>query len=35
MVSANVYRTSGGAALKPCEMPAQKVVDFLDRWAPL
>ena len=35
MVSANVYRTSGGDVLKPCEMPAEKVVDFLDRWAPV
>jgi len=35
LVSANVYRTSGGAVLRPCEMPAEKVLDFLDRWEPL
>ena len=29
VVSANVYRTGSGDVLKPCEMPAAKVLDFL------
>ena len=29
VVSANVYRTGAGDVLKPCEMPAAKVLDFL------
>lgn len=29
VVSANVYRTASGDVLKPCEMPAAKVMDFL------
>ena len=29
MVSANVYRTTSGDVLKPCEMPAATVLDFL------
>ena len=29
VVSANVYRTTSGDVLKPCEMPAAKVLDFL------
>jgi hypothetical protein len=28
-VSCNVYRTSQGVHLKPCEMSAEKVFDFL------
>lgn len=29
-ISFNIYRLSGGEALlKPCEMPAEKVVDFV------
>ena len=28
-ISLNLYRTSRGALLKPCEMPAEKVVDFV------
>ena len=32
LVSANVYRTSTGDLLKPCEMPVAKVLDFLERW---
>jgi hypothetical protein len=35
VVSANVYRTSTGAVLKPCEMPAEKVLDFLSGWTPV
>ncbi|MBB3328181.1 peptide methionine sulfoxide reductase [Microlunatus antarcticus] len=31
-VSANVWRTSGGDVLRPCEMPAQVVLDFLRGW---
>jgi hypothetical protein len=34
VVSANVYRTSAGQLLKPCEMPAEKVLDFLERAVP-
>ena len=29
VISANVYRTDAGDVLKPCEMPAAKVLDFL------
>ena len=29
VISANVYRTSAEDVLKPCEMPAEKVLDFL------
>ena len=32
LVSANVYRTAGGAPLRPCEMPAEKVLAFLHGW---
>lgn len=32
LVSANVFRTSAGDLLKPCEMPTAKVLDFLERW---
>ena len=35
VVSANVFRLSGGAELRPCEMPAAKVLDFLEGWLPL
>ena len=35
VVSANVFRLSGGAELRPCEMPAAKVLDFLESWLPL
>ena len=31
-VSANVWHTRGGAVLRPCEMPAQDVLDFLQGW---
>jgi hypothetical protein len=31
VVSANLYLTGDGPLLKPCEMPAAKVVDFLAR----
>jgi hypothetical protein len=36
VVSANVYRTSTGDVLRPCEMPAQKVLAFLrdEPWRP-
>ena len=34
VVSANVYRTSAGQLLKPCEMPAETVLDFLERAVP-
>jgi hypothetical protein len=35
VVSANVFRLSGGAELRPCEMPAAKVLSFLEGWLPL
>jgi hypothetical protein len=28
-VSANVWRTASGTLLRPCEMPAERVLDFL------
>ena len=34
LVSANVYRTGTGLLLKPCEMPAAKVLAFLREWQP-
>lgn len=34
VVSANVWRTSGGEVLRPCEMPAAVVLDFLRGWTP-
>jgi peptide-methionine (S)-S-oxide reductase len=33
-VSANVWRTRGGAVLRPCEMPARDVLAFLRGWTP-
>ena len=33
-VSANVWRTSGGDVLRPCEMPARDVLAFLRGWTP-
>ena len=36
VVSTNVYLTAdGGAELRPCEMPAAKVVAFLRDWRPV
>jgi hypothetical protein len=32
VVSANVYRPESGDVLKPCEMPAAEVLDFLRDW---
>lgn len=32
VVSTNVYRTDGGDQLRPCEMPAETVLDFLREW---
>ena len=34
LVSANIYTTSKGHQLRACEMPAQKVLDFLTGWQP-
>jgi hypothetical protein len=34
LVSANVHRTATAHHLRPCEMPAAKVVDFLRGWEP-
>ncbi len=31
-VSANVWRTRTGRVLRPCEMPAERVLDFLRGW---
>lgn len=33
-VSANVWHTGAGEVLRPCEMPAETVVDFLRGWTP-
>ena len=33
-VSANVWHTSGGDVLRPCEMPAELVLAFLRGWTP-
>ena len=32
VVSANLYSTAAGDVLKPCEMPAAKVLAFLAGW---
>ena len=34
VVSANVWRTSAGVVLRPCEMPEAKVMAFLRNWEP-
>ena len=34
LVSANIYTTSKGHQLRACEMPDQKVLDFLTGWRP-
>ena len=34
-ISCNLYRLKSGARLKPCEMPAQEVMDFVFRVEPL
>ena len=34
LVSANIYRTTGGDLLRACEMPQQKVLDFMRGWRP-
>lgn len=34
VVSTNIWRTSAGAVLRPCEMPAAKVMAFLRGWEP-
>ena len=34
VVSANVYRTASGDLLRPCEMPAATVLEFLRGWSP-
>ena len=34
VVSTNVYRTSAGDVLRPCEMPAPVVLAFLAGWQP-
>jgi hypothetical protein len=33
-VSLNLYRTAAGPRLKPCEMPKEKVIDFLEGFEP-
>ena len=35
VVSANLYLTTGDPQLRACEMPAAKVVDFLEEFEPL
>ena len=32
VISANVYRVADGSGLRPCEMPAEKVLGFLRGW---
>ena len=34
LVSANLYRIEGEDVLKPCEMPSEKVLDFLEGSTP-
>jgi hypothetical protein len=34
LVSANLYSVGGEDLLKPCEMPAKKVLDFLSQQEP-
>lgn len=34
LVSANLYRVDGEDVLKPCEMPAEKVLAFLEALPP-
>ena len=34
VVSANLYRVGGRTELRPCEMPAQVVLDFLEQARP-
>ena len=34
VVSTNVFRTSAGDLLRPCEMPAPTVLAFLRGWTP-
>ena len=33
-VSANIHRTASADHLRPCEMPADKVLEFLRGWEP-
>ncbi len=33
-ISLNLYLTAGGEHLRPCEMPAEKVIDFLNHVKP-
>jgi peptide-methionine (S)-S-oxide reductase len=33
VVSTNVFRTASGPLLRPCEMPAEKVLAFLRGWS--
>ena len=35
VVSTNVYRTGAGPVLRPCEMPAERVLAFLRDWSAL
>lgn len=35
VVSANLYRTGDGDRFRPCEMPAEVVLDFLHGWTRL
>jgi hypothetical protein len=35
VISANLYLTADGQQLRPCEMPAAKVIDFLARLEPI
>jgi len=33
-LSANVWLTADGPLLRPCEVPAEQVLDLLRRWVP-
>jgi hypothetical protein len=34
-ISLNYYKTTSGDHLKPCEMPAAKVIKFLENYVPI
>ncbi len=34
-ISLNIYSTTTGEILKPCEMPERKVIDFINNFRPV
>ncbi len=34
-ISANIYFTTSGELLEPCEMPERKVIDFINNFIPV